>query len=463
MDAVADAIRGRALRPGSEVLEEVAAFYGRYVVFPSPAAQDVLALWTAHTYLIDDADTTLYISVTSPEKESGKSRVLETAGLLVANPWYVESLTEAVLFRKIHADHPTVLLDETDRLWSNRERADAVVAVLNGGYRRGIAVPRMVGPGTAMRVQEFDVFGPKMFAGIDKLPDTLASRSVPIRLDRRLPDQPIQDLRLREATVAAEPVVGALQAWIASIDRGELRAARPEVPAELSDRQADAWEPLIAIADAAGDEWPRRARAAAVELHSGQRLDVQASVGEATLRAVRKVFDETGQETLFTKEILPALIEDEEAPFASWWDPRGLEDGRAKRYARDLAKHLRSYEIKPDKVYRDGEKDRGYKREWFEDAWRRYVPTDVPSRVGEVPSLVPSPVPSEKPPSTRQVPLVPFPEGGEPGADGVARARALAAEGKAPVQIAALLSTDGTRPPTGYSRWTVGAVHSVLS
>jgi len=45
-----------------------------------------------------------------------------------------------------------------------------------------------------------------------------------------------------------------------------LKAARPAIPNELSDRQADISEPLFAIADAARGDWPQRARKALVQL-----------------------------------------------------------------------------------------------------------------------------------------------------------------------------------------------------
>ena len=57
--------------------------------------------------------------------------------------------------------------------------------------------------------------------------------------------------------------------------RAQPRRARatmlPEMPDGVVDRAADVWEPLIAIADSAGDQWPERARAAAVTLNSATR------------------------------------------------------------------------------------------------------------------------------------------------------------------------------------------------
>jgi uncharacterized protein DUF3631 len=49
----------------------------------------------------------------------------------------------------------------------------------------------------------------------------------------------------------------------------EITVAGPEIPADLNDRAADIWEPLLALAELAGGDWPERARAAAVGLTAG--------------------------------------------------------------------------------------------------------------------------------------------------------------------------------------------------
>ena len=45
-----------------------------------------------------------------------------------------------------------------------------------------------------------------------------------------------------------------------------MAAARPDMPLGIEDRNADVWEPLLAIAEAAGGDWPQRAREAAIAL-----------------------------------------------------------------------------------------------------------------------------------------------------------------------------------------------------
>src|SRR6266699_2798857 len=67
---------------GARLLDELRDFIRQYVVLPDHAAE-VLALFVAHTYLLDAAEFTPYILVTSPVRECGKSTLLELLDHLV--------------------------------------------------------------------------------------------------------------------------------------------------------------------------------------------------------------------------------------------------------------------------------------------------------------------------------------------------------------------------------------------
>src|SRR6266513_2998047 len=112
-----------------------------------------------------------------------------------------------------------------------------------------------------MAVVDFEVFGAKMLAGITttRLPDTLTDRSVSIQMHRRHAGEGVERFRYRYAKEDAEPIRFALDVWGEEMVE-ELGKREPELPDELSDRQADAWEPLLGIADMAGGEWPQAAR-----------------------------------------------------------------------------------------------------------------------------------------------------------------------------------------------------------
>ena len=68
--------------------------------------------------------------------------------------------SDAVLFREIDQNRPTLLLDETDTLFCNGkdDRAQSLRALLNAGFERKARVPRCVGQGSSFAVQHFAVF-----------------------------------------------------------------------------------------------------------------------------------------------------------------------------------------------------------------------------------------------------------------------------------------------------------------
>lgn len=101
-----------------ELLDSIASAIRRYVVV-SDAQRDVMALWALHTHAIDAADTTPYLDISSPEKESGKSRLLEVQARLVPRAMETANVSDAALFRALSGeDGPaTLLYDEVDSIF----------------------------------------------------------------------------------------------------------------------------------------------------------------------------------------------------------------------------------------------------------------------------------------------------------------------------------------------------------
>ncbi len=272
-----------------ELLEDARTFVRRYVVLPDEHHAAAMALWVAHTWAIDAAHATPYLLVLSAERRSGKSRLLEVVALLVRKPWSVVAASEAAMFRKIAAERPTLLLDELDAIFgSDAERTEWLRAVLNAGNRPGVAVARCVGPGHEVR--DFEVFCPKLLAGIDtgRLPDTIRDRAVELRLQRKTDDEPVARFRQRYAEIESLDLRNRLEEWAAEHEDA-LRAAEPNLPNALNDRAADAWEALLAIADLAGGQWPALARDAAVALiPSEEEANPHGSRVLAVLRHIKR-------------------------------------------------------------------------------------------------------------------------------------------------------------------------------
>ncbi len=142
-----------------------------------------MALWVMHTYCMPAAEATPYLNLTSVEKQSGKTQTLELLDMLVFAPWYTGRTSAAALVRRIDRERPTLLLDEADAAFRGAEEyAQTLRGTLNMGHRRGGRVT--ICAGTGDETNDFDVFGPKAIAGVGRLPDTVADRSIPIELQR---------------------------------------------------------------------------------------------------------------------------------------------------------------------------------------------------------------------------------------------------------------------------------------
>ncbi|MGH3887916.1 MAG: DUF3631 domain-containing protein [Pseudonocardiaceae bacterium] len=367
-EAAADA----ALHPGAALLDEVAVFLARFVAFPSGAALTAATLWITHAHAIDAAESTPRIAYLSPEPGSGKTRALEVSELLVPHPMHAVNATPAALFRAVKdlASRPTILFDEIDTVFGPKAKENEEIrGLLNAGHRRGAVAYRCVGEGTRQKVEPFPAYAAVALAGLGDLPDTLMSRAVVIRMRRRAPGEHVEPFRHRVHAEEGHQLRDQLADWTTSV-AGQLEHAWPVMPPGITDRPADVWEPLLAIADAARGSWPARARKACTELVKAAQSAESGSLGLRLLADLRAVFGDA--EALPTETILVRLRELEESP---WSDLRGKPLD-----ARGLAGRLRHYQCGPHQ-YRDegGAKQRGYsvagtdKVGGLGDPWSRYL------------------------------------------------------------------------------------------
>jgi len=276
----------------------------------------------------------------------------------------------AAIFRTLALEPRTLLFDEVDAIWSKRgkdgDSNEDLRALLNSGYRRGATIPRCVGP--RHEVQNFAVYAAAALAGLGDLPDTLMSRSIIIRMRRRLRSERVESFRLRVHEPQAQPLAERLKSWGEAVGP-EVGAAWPKLPPGVEDRAAELWEPLIAVADAAGGHWPDTVRAACAELLKvAEERDV--SLGVRLLIDLRTVFGE--DDAMTTTAVLEELHRLDEAP---WGDLYGKP-----LQARNLARMLKQYEVKSTKVKVDGRALQGYRREDLWEAWERYAPTFTPAQ-----------------------------------------------------------------------------------
>ena len=347
----------------ADLLEKVVRTLRRFVLL-NEHQTTAIALWIAHTHAFEAAECTPYLSINSVEKQSGKTRLLEVLEFLVADPWLTARTSAANLKNKIEADHPTVLLDESDTAFKlDKEYSEALRGVLNAGYRRRGRLSNSIKVNGNWVNKDFSVFSPKAIAGIGQLPDTVQDRSISIVMRRAAPSEKVEAFRERDARPELEPIQATLSEWaVWHVDA--LEAARPDMPRALSDRAMDTWEPLMAIADSAGEGWPHRAREAAVALASQTATDAD-SLRVRLLRDIKDIFENRGFIRIPTPALVAALVDIDVAP---WGDLKGKPlDNHF------LARMLRNYPVKPT-IWKEGDHTvRGYRKDDFLDAWSRYV------------------------------------------------------------------------------------------
>ncbi len=377
--SIADQAEALLHPDGAALLDEVRHFIRRFCVMPSDQALTAVTLWAAHSHVVEHFHTTPRLALLSPEPGSGKTRVLEVLNLLVPGSMFVFSASSAAIFRTLADSQTTLLFDECDTVFAKRGKDDAnedLRALLNVGYRNGARIPRCVGP--KHEVQHFGVFAPAALAGLGDLPDTIMTRSVIVRMRRRAPSEAVEPFRLRQHEAEGHRLRDRLEAWAASIGVA-TGAAWPVLPPGIVDRAAEVWEPLVAMADAAGGHWPAMARAACVEL-TKVAADRTASLGVRLLADLRAIFTAAGVEVLPTDTLLRRLCGQEPLDpdsdgqtvlldDAPWHELRGRPLD-----PRGLARLLKPYAVNAAKVKVGGRPLQGYRRDDLWDAWQRYLP-----------------------------------------------------------------------------------------
>lgn len=347
---------------GAELLDAVHEALTKYVIFPSEGAAVAVALWVAASHALPAWQHATRLFIRSPQKRCGKSRLLDIVELMCFNPLMSTDASVAAIYRSIGDDDhktPTLLIDEADALFGTKTKAEQnedLRSLLNGGFQRGRKVRRCVGP--TQEPTDFLTFAMCALAAIKSLPDTIVDRAVVIDLKRRRPGEKVARFRMRRDTKPLKKLRDQLNVWARDTDRLKaLGDAEPEMPEAVEDRLQDAWEPLVAVADAAGGIWPGLARAACKDL-CGQSDDPDDD-DILLLSDIETIFKAMDQPFLRSSELVRLLKECDESP----WTDNELTTHK-------LSKMLKPFDVRPR--HGPGKTARGYWREDFADSFARY-------------------------------------------------------------------------------------------
>jgi putative DNA primase/helicase len=253
------------------------------------------------------------------------------------------NVSSAAIFRLSELHHPTFLMDEAQDQLKNED----FCLVIKSGHTSGDVAIRC-DPNTNEPLT-FDVFCPKVLAGIGRANGQIMSRSVLIEMGRR-------DGQTDRGTKQDDPIFIAIRRKLArwASDCGNL--ARFHIPSQagLKLRNRDNWEVFYRVACAVSQKTAERLLAFIDEF-----IDEEQDFATYLLDSLRTLYHEHGQLTedgfMGSEAIIEELNKDKEAPWYAKND-RGLT-------VEALGRHLKRYKVKPDRVWQpDIEKKlRGYR------------------------------------------------------------------------------------------------------
>lgn len=345
---------------GAALAEEIRDILKSYVVFAAPGDADVTALWTIGTYLMDTWRLWPRLMITSPTKQCGKSTLLETLDALVFRGLIVSNTKAAGVFRAIEAWRPSLLLDEADT-WMKDDQE--LAGILNSGHtRRTARVVRVVEKGGELVPVMFSTWTAMAIAGIGHQRDTLMSRSIVIGLRRKLSVETVERLpfELHDRLLIVRRQIAR---WVT--DNTITIAALDIEPMECgNDRRRDNFTPLHRLAHVLGGAWPERLATAYAAKSTGED-DAEEPAGVMLLRDIVDIFTERHAQRLQSTDLITALCDMEERPWAEWRRGNPLT-------AQTIAKLLRPFEVRPRNAKTLGRVLKTYHLEDIQAAYERY-------------------------------------------------------------------------------------------
>ena len=137
----------------------------------------VCGLWVMFTWIHSQMDFSPILYVTGPTMECGKTTLLNAVGKMVRRPAKTANVSAAAIYRLLF--HPSLLMDEAQDQLNDRD----FWLVIKSGHTPGEYAIRC-NPNTN-EPEAFDVFCPKLLAGIGRANAQIMSRSIIIEMERK--------------------------------------------------------------------------------------------------------------------------------------------------------------------------------------------------------------------------------------------------------------------------------------
>jgi hypothetical protein len=338
----------------------------------TPEQEIVIALWVLHTYIYEHYFHTPRLLLRSYGPGCGKTTLMSLLGQTTRDPFSVSNVTAAVIYNHLRQhSHCTFLIDEGESipaLWSGDR---LLLNIFNSGHRRGGDVSRVIAGKTVC----YPTFAPLALAYVfdrRRLPPQSLSRSIPIEMTENSegrdgfdPDENPLPSRFRAAMLD----------WATDFKR----PTDVLFPAKLTGRALDNWRPLIELGTVLG--YGDTIRTAALTIQGASE-----NVGNALVRDIHRVFDRTGTDQEWTKDLLEALHQLEDAQWSGFFGIDGTKDPH-KLTTTEFYRLLRGKRVESRTVWKriNGVRrsNNGFYREQFERVWRD-ISGDTPTQSSKI-------------------------------------------------------------------------------
>lgn len=352
---------------GSDLLNDVLAVLQTHVIADVETLH-AASLWVCMTWLTDYATVLPLAMITAPEKNCGKTTLLSAMSKMSFRPIQTSNTTPAATFRLIEASQPTLFIDEADTFLKYSEDMRGII---NSGHTRDSAyVLRTVG--NDFEPKRFSTWCAKALCGIGNLPETIESRSIILKMRRKMAGEHAANLRHSDPT-AFDAIKRKLARW--SADNAEKFSKLHPVMEGLNNRDADNFEPLMAIAMLAGGDWVSHITKAAKQLTKSDSDN--RSIGVELLDACRTAFETLKVDKISSVNLIREICKDDEAPFETY--------NRGKPITpRQVSRWLSQYRISPKAVRFSYGVAKGYDIKQFAEAFAVYLSDTADSSLTEL-------------------------------------------------------------------------------
>jgi len=310
------------------------------------------AAWVLHTYTFPAFLHTPRLLIWSRGSGYGKTARLSCIQALANNPKYIIAPTPAVLYHQLKAyPQTTLLLDDMEHadLW---KRHSLLTQIIDAGHRQGGEVPRVING----EVVYFPTFAPLALGTIvdrkrqHRFPPQVLTRSIVLEMEKSPEGR--DEIFPNDPRFA--PVRAVIFRWAETFQPPKM----VKLPQGIVARCANNWRVLAAVADSLGYGATLRAAAIAVEAAG---FDPEIRLYEDIYR----VFEQRQTDSLWTVELVQALSEIEDAPWASLTNDM-LYD---KLYRKGIEKRT-VWKINAAGGRRS---NKGFYRAQFEKVWRELL------------------------------------------------------------------------------------------